>query len=71
MSYSIVDDFIYARPNEWAYPPSDFPLFERLSDQVDDRLYAELFQIFMRPGDQTVAMLVWAALHNLSVQEGL
>lgn len=68
MAYSIVDGMVYARPDEWAYPGPDHALFEKLSDQVDDRLYAELFKIYMRGGNQTEAMIAWAKEKGLALE---
>jgi hypothetical protein len=67
MAYSIVDAMIYARPDEWTYTNApDFDLFAKLSDQVSDRLYAQLFEIYMRFGDQTQALIEWAKEHGLN-----
>ncbi len=70
MAYSIVDRFIYARPDEFCFTNApDFALFERLSDQCSDEQFAELYKVYMRAGDQTAALIEWAKQKGLRYEQ--
>lgn len=66
--YSLVDSFIYARAVRLVNTP-DFALFERLDAQCSDEQYEALYALYMRPGDQTDALLNFAKENSLEPRD--